>query len=72
MKFTLISYMILMIVMIFILNKFVGMGNQLQEKVLGAYTTHMEKINETSGMEVYNLEKKNLSKEELEELSQNY
>lgn len=72
MKFTLISYLILLVIMIFALNKFIGFGNQLQEKVLGAYMKPMAEINKATGMEVYNLEKNSFSKEELDELSQIY
>ena len=64
--------MILMIVMIFMLNKFVGMGNELQEKVLGTYTAHMEEVNEAAGMEVYNLDRKAYTAEELEILKEIY
>ena len=56
------------VLIIFALNKFVGFGNQLQEKVLGSYYSQMEEINEATGMEVYNLDKKAYSAEELIEL----
>ena len=60
-KFNLILYLVFTIIMIFVLNKFVGFGSQIEEKVLGSYYTQMEMINEESGMEVYNLNKKELS-----------
>jgi hypothetical protein len=56
--------------MIFLLNKFVHLGKNLEEKVLGSYYTQMEEINKESGMEVYNLDKKGYTQEELRELKE--
>ena len=58
MKFTLISYLILAIVMIFIANRMLEFKNNLTQKVLGSYYTQMDEINKESGMDVYNLDKK--------------
>lgn len=69
-KFNLIAYLIFTIIMIFLLNKFVYMGKNLEEKVLGSYYSQMETINKESGMEVYNLDKKGYTKEELRELQE--
>lgn len=71
-KFSLISYMVLLVAVIFMLNKFVGLKDDLEEKVLGSYYDQMEMINEETGMEVYNLEKKTLSREDLEILNEIY
>jgi len=46
------------------------MGKNLEEKVLGSYYSQMEEINKESGMEVYNLDKKGYTKEELRELQE--
>ena len=70
MKYTLISYLIFLVIMIFALNKFVHMSKNIEEKVLGSYYSQMEEINKTSGMEVYNLGKKTYSSEELGELKE--
>lgn len=67
-KYTLFSYLIFLVIMVFILNKLVGTSNQIQKKVLGTYYAQMEEINEKSGMEIYDLDKKAYTREELEEL----
>jgi hypothetical protein len=56
--------------MIFMLNKVVSIKNNMENKVLGAYRTQMEEINKASGMEIYNLDKKSYTQEELEILKE--
>ncbi len=68
MKFTLISYLILAIVMIYFANKMVGIKNNFEKKVLGSYYSQMDEINKATGMEVYNLENKTSYQEALIEL----
>lgn len=61
MKYMLFSYLILAIVMIYFANMMLGMKDNLEKKVLGTYYSQMEEINESTGMEVYNLDKDNKS-----------
>ena len=69
-KYNLIAYLFLLVVMIFILNKFVDMKDDLEDKVLGSYYSQMEEINKETGMEVYNLEKKVLTREDIKALEE--
>ena len=56
MKFMLISYLILAIVMVFFANKMLKVKDNLEKKVLGTYAAQFEEINKATGMEVYNIE----------------
>ena len=58
--------------MIFVLGKFIDVKDRLEDKVLGTYYSQMEEINMATGMEVYNLEKRAFTQEELEELEKIY
>ena len=50
------------------LSKIVGIKNKFENKVLGSYYSRMEEINKATGMEVYNLEKKELTREDIQAL----
>lgn len=67
-KYTLISYLILTIVMLYFANKMLDVSKNLEKKVLGIYTKQYEEINEATGMDVYNLENKTSYQEALTEL----
>ena len=58
MKYMLISYLILAIVMLYFANKMLVGKNSLTKKVLGSYYSQMEEVNRASGMDVYNLNNK--------------
>lgn len=45
-KYTLVSYLILSIVMLYFANKMLEVKDQVQEKVLGSYLKQIEAINE--------------------------
>ena len=54
------------------LTKVVDIKNKMEKKVLGTYFSQMEEINKASGMEIYNLDKQNYTKEDLEILKEIY
>jgi len=56
MKYTLFSVLILSIVMLYWANKMLEIKNNLEKKVLGSYYSQMEEINNSTGLDVYNLE----------------
>lgn len=67
MKYMLISYLILAIVMLFVANKMLVGKNSITKKVLGTYYSQMEEINKETGMDVYNLDNRVNSDKPLKE-----
>lgn len=70
MKYMLISYLILAIVMIFFANQMLQVKDNLEKKVLGTYVRQFEEINKATGMDVYNLKGETNYKETLKALEE--
>ena len=69
-KYTLISYLILTVAMLYFANKMLGVKDNLEKKVLGSYYSQMEKINEASSIEVYNIDNQTSYEETLRALEE--
>lgn len=54
-KYTLLTYFIIAIAMVYFANKMLDVKKNLEKKVLGIYTQQYEEINQATGMEVYNV-----------------
>ena len=70
MKYVLISYLILAIVMLYMANKMLSVKDHLEKKVLGSYYSQMEEVNKATGMEVYNLDSKTSYSDALQQLDE--
>ncbi len=70
MKSMLFSFLILAIAMLYMANKMLEVKNNLEKKVLGKYYSQMEEINESTGLDVYNLDNNTSYKEALKGLDE--
>ena len=56
--------------MLYFANKMLGVKDNLEKKVLGSYYSQMEKINEASSIEVYNIDNQTSYEETLRALEE--